>query len=351
MSGLQEQEIRAIYRQGEDAVVTVVMSLMAQMEALRIEVQLLRDQVNKNSCNSNNPPSADRFQKSRTSSLRKSGDKKTGGQKGHPGHTLRVVEKPDHTILHTVEKCAHCAKNLEDVAAYEVEKRQIFDIPPLKLEVTEHQAEHKICPGCGQCTKGTFPNHVTQPVEYGNRIKSLASYFNQYHFIPLERTCEIFQDVFEHRLCQATVLQANEVLAARLQLVEEHIKKALIEADVLHLDESSLSVAGKNHWVHVASTEGVTHYGLHPKRGQEATDAIGILPDFKGRALHDHWKPYFGYQSCQHALCNAHHFVNNDFILDIFNGLKMDTFGGMGFKIVSRNPPEKKKGWCAGGAV
>jgi len=314
MSGLQEQEIRAIYRQGEDAVVALVQSLVAQIEALRAEVQVLRDQVNKNSRNSSKPPSSDGFQKPRTSSLRKAGEKKNGGQKGHQGHTLTAVENPAHTVLHPVETCAHCATHLKDVAAFEVEKRQVFDIPPLQVEVTEHQAERKICPVCEQCTQGTFPFDVTHPTQYGNRIKALASYFNQYHFIPLERTGEIFGDLFDHPLSQATVLQANEVLAQRVKPVEEYIKQALIEKDVLHLDESSLSVAGKKHWVHVASTEQMTHYGIHPKRGQQATDAIGILPHFEGRALHDHWKPYFGYQACQHALCNAHHLRELNFI-------------------------------------
>lgn len=314
MSGLQEQEIRAIYRQGEDAVVQLVQGMFAQIEALSRDVQVLRDQVNKNSRNSSKPPSSDGLQKPRTGSLRKQTGKKSGGQKGHLGHTLRAVEKPDHTILHPAQTCTHCANNLESVTAFEVEKRQVFDIPPLHIEVTEHQIERKTCPKCGQCTQGVFPLDVTQPVQYGNQIKALASYFNQYHFIPLDRTSELFEDVFGHRLCQATVLQANEVLAGCLEPVEEHIKQVLIDSDLLHLDESSLSVSGKKHWVHVASTETVTHYGLHPKRGQDATDALGILPHFEGRAIHDHWKPYFGYQTCQHALCNAHHLRELNFI-------------------------------------
>ncbi len=196
----------------------------------------------------------------------------------------------------------------------DVEKRQVFDIPPLHITVTQHQAQVKICPDCGGCTKGAFPLDVTQKAQYGNRIKALASYFNQYHFVPLERTCEIFEDLFDHRLSQATVLQANAVLADRLHPVDLIIKQGLIDSDVLHLDETSLSVAGRRNWVHVASTERLTHYGLHPKRGQKATDAIGILPDFEGRAMHDHWKPYFGYTACQHALCNTHHLRELKFV-------------------------------------
>jgi len=314
MSILQEQEIRAIYRQGEDAVVSLIQSMFAQIVALQAEVQALKDQVAKNSSNSGKPPASDGFSHPRTSSLRQKGSKKRGGQKGHPGHTLSVVEAPNHTVLHSVDVCVHCACDLTDVEAVDIEKRQVFDIPPLNIEVTEHQAQIKKCPDCGASTKGVFPQGITQPAQYGHRIKALACYFNQYHCIPLERTGEIFEDVFGHRITEATIFEANARLADHLDLFDAHIKNSLIDAEVLNVDESSVSVAGKNHWVHVAATDQLTHYGLHEKRGRQATDAIGILPQFDGIALHDHWKPYFGYETCQHALCNAHHLRELKFV-------------------------------------
>jgi len=314
MALLEEQEIRAIYRQGEDAVVALIQGLCAEIEALRVAVQLLKDQVNKNSSNSGKPPSSDGLAKGRTSSLRKKSRKKSGGQKGHPGHTLSVVDKPDHKVLHVVEACEHCAANLKGVPVVDIEKRQIFDIPPLKLEVTEHQVEIKKCPDCDAYTKGLFPQGVTQPAQYGNRIKALACYLNQYHFIPLERTCEIFEDVFGHRPSDGTIFQATVCLFDHLEPVEAHIKQSLTNADVLHADETSMSVSGKKHWMHVVGTSHLTHYGLHEKRGHEATDEIGILPAYEGRIMHDHWKPYFKYQDCQHALCNAHHLRELKFI-------------------------------------
>jgi transposase len=246
--------------------------------------------------------------------LRKNGDKKRGGQKGHPGHTLSVVDTPDHTALHGVETCAECAANLASIHVLAMEKHQVFDLPPLQLEVTEHQAPIKQCPACGTCTKGVFPDAVTQPAQYGARLKALATYFNHYHFIPLARTGEIFEDLFGHRPSDATIVQAAAHLSEHLIPVEAHIKQQLIAAEVLHVDESSLSVAAKKHWVHVAATDRLTHYGLHEKRGQNAMDAMGILPHFKGCAVHDHWKPYFKYEDGQHALCNAHHLRELKFI-------------------------------------
>ena len=311
---LSPQDIRTIYRQGEEAVVALIEGLCSEIESLKHEVQSLKDQVSKNSSNSGKPPASDGFQKPRTSSLRKKGGKKRGGQKGHKGHTLSVVDNPAHTLLHSVETCDQCAAKLDGVPVVDVEKRQVFDIPPLNIEVTEHQVQIKACPDCGAYVKGVFPEGVTQPAQYGNQIKALAVYLNQYHFIPLERTREIFEDLFGHGLSKATILQATARVYEHLEPVEAHIKQSLINADVLNVDESSLSVAGKKHWVHVAATDRLTHYGVHEKRGHKATDAIGILPHYEGRAVHDHWKPYFTYENCQHALCNAHHLRELKFI-------------------------------------
>jgi len=302
-------EIRAAYRQGEEAIIQL-------FERLIQELQAQQDRLNKNSKNSSKPPSSDGFKKPRTKSTRKTGIKKSGGQKGHKGHTLEPSENPDHTEVHKIGQCAVCGVTLEDTEVVGYQKRQVFDIPPIQLEVTEHQAEIKICSCCGTANTASFPPDVTASVQYGNRLKALAVYLNNYQFIPLERISEFFEDVVGHRPSEAITLQANITCAESVKPANEAIKEQLINADVVNFDETGLPVENKLHWMHVACTPYLTYYNVHQKRGREAMDAMGILPEFCGRAVHDHWSPYFGYDHLKHSLCNAHHLRDTIFVYE-----------------------------------
>ncbi len=181
----------------KESLIVIILTLQEQLRQLRqqveeqaVEIQSLRDQLAKNSQNSGKPPSSDGLKKARRSSLRRKGSRPTGGQAGHVGYTLAMVAEPNVVEVHEVRACPHCATDLALVAPCEHERRQVFDIPPVQLTVTEHQAEVKICPGCGERVKGDFPASVNQPVQYGPRIKAQASYLNTYQLIPLARTCE-----------------------------------------------------------------------------------------------------------------------------------------------------------------
>ncbi len=299
------EEIHEAYLQGEEAVIALFERTIGQ---LAVRVAALEDQTAKNSRNSSKPPSSDGLKKAAPRSLRKRSGKKSGGQPGHKGHTLKAVEHPHHTQVHRVESCAHCHVSLEEVATVAVEKRQVFDLPVVTVEVTEHQAEIKECPRCGAVNKAEFPAGVTDAVQYGSRIKAQAVLLNQHHHISLERTQEILEELYGHSPSEATIIAACQEVEGRVAPVNEAVKEHLIETEEpVHCDETGMRVEGKLHWVHVASTVLATYLAIHRKRGREALDEIGILPQRKGIVVHDGYTSYAQYPEAHHARCNAHH--------------------------------------------
>ncbi len=283
-------------------------ALLSQaLEKAYERIKELEGQLSKNSRNSSKPPSSDGLNKPKPKSQRGRGQKPTGGQRGHRGTTLAQVETPDVIMPHRAEICEECHRSLKDVLLIGYEKRQEFDLPPIEPVITEHQAEIKICPFCGCTNKGKFPENITQPTQYGTRVKAIASYLSHYQLLPYARLTELFEDLFKLPLSEGTLFNTTKVCYEGLEKYELQVKQRLIDSSVVHFDESGIRVKKELNWLHVASTETLTHYAIHKKRGFEAMEAIEILPFFKGTAVHDHWKPYFQYV-IKHGLCNSHHF-------------------------------------------
>ena len=308
---LSSKELHEAYVKGEPAIHVLLEGWMKQViainQVLEARVQELEDQIAKNSRNSGKPPSSDGFNRPAPKSMRKRSHKKSGGQAGHVGYTLKAVEKPEHVKVHRVEQCNHCHVSLQRVKVNRYEKRQVFDVPRVRVEVTEHQAEIKGCPRCGKENRAEFPEGVTQPVQYGDEIKAQMVYFNQYQMLPLERTAEVFETLYGQTISEGTIVDAGQEVSKQVTQVNNTIRQHLTEKEaVVHFDETGARAEGKLYWLHSASTERLTWYAIHPKRGRLAMDAIGILPNLQGRAMHDDWMSYFKY-SIQHGLCNAHH--------------------------------------------
>jgi transposase len=293
--GEKDALIRALYAQ--------VRALTKQVELLTAEVAELKGRLAKNSRNSSKPPSSDGFRPA-PKSQRKSGQKPNGGQKGHAGHTLKQADTPDHIEVHAPpERCDACGALLE--RAVVAEKRQVFDIPPLSHEVTEHQVLEAVC-ACGKMHRGEFPSAVSAPVQYGPRLKAAVVQLTHHHMMPVSRTGELMGDLFGLPLADATVLAINEEARQILAPTVTAMGEALKTAPVAHADETGMKVAGKLYWLHVLATAIVTWIGCHANRGKKAFDAFGILGEFVGTLVHDGWKPYRDL-ACTHALCNAHH--------------------------------------------
>lgn len=260
----------------------------------------------KDSHNSSRPPSSDPPWKKRTKSLRRPSGKLAGGQPGHPGHTLRLTQKPQRVITHRPKQCCHCSSPLGEGWSMGAERRQVIDILPVRLRVTEHRAEVVCCPACGKRTKARFPERVKATVQYGASVLGRALYLHDYQFLPYARTAEAMRELFGCALSRGTLSTAVKQCADGLVETELKIKRGLRRSAVLHADETGLRVEGRLAYVHVTSTPLLTHYGSDARRGKAAIDEIGILPEYRGTCVHDGWLSYTFYPKCRHALCGVH---------------------------------------------
>lgn len=292
-------------------------ALREQVRTLLAEVQELRGHLAKDSHNSSKPPASDGLAR-KTKSLRKPSGKKPGGQPGHRGHQVRLVQTPDTVVVQRPQRCGTCQHALPDDAPGWVERRQVHELPPVRLHVTEHRLLHVRCPHCGATTAGEAPGDVRAPRHYGPRLRAVATYLVQQQFVPYARVRELLAEVFGAALSVGTLVNLVQQGAARLHGVEQEIKVALAHAPALHHDETGLRVVGPDgaglQWTHVTCTKELTHYARHAARGAAALEAIGILPDFTGVSIHDGWTSYRHYTACRHALCNAHHLRELTFV-------------------------------------
>jgi transposase len=278
---------------------TALKELITGMQARIAE---LERQLGLNSSNSGKPPSSDGLKKPmRTRSLREPSGKKRGGQKGHPGETLRQVKTPDVVVDHYPEICAGCGAALTAAMATSHAARQVFDLPePRPPMVTEHRAHVCSCAQCGTPSSAAFPEGVAAPVQYGPRIGAMVVYLLHGHFLPEDRLAEVMRDLFGVSLVPATIARMSRCCAERLQSFIDAVRVEVCRAKVKHLDETGFRLGGKTQWLHIASTALLTFYRVCAKRGSILAGVVGI-------AVHDHWKPYYTMGGVLHALCNAHH--------------------------------------------
>jgi len=276
-------------------------------QALAENAELKRRLANahKDSHNSSKPPASDGLAR-RPRPTRRASGRPPGGQPGHPGHHLARVATPDAVVVHHPAVCAHCQEPLAAVPGVVIERRQVQDLPPLRLVVTEHQVAQVRCPACQALTQGSFPAGLRAPAQYGPRLRALAVYLNQYQLVPEARTQEALADLFGCPLSDGTVAAWVAAACATLAPTVAKIADLVAASPHQHSDETGIRIDGKLHWLHVNSTRWLTHLAWHPKRGAAALEAIGIWPRFHGRATHDRWASYDQYSACAHSWCGAH---------------------------------------------
>lgn len=322
---ISRDQIRAVYGQGEEAVIALVEGLLQRISMLEERVEQLENQLGKHSGNSSKPPSSDGF-KAKPKSLRSKSPRSSGGQNGHPGQTLEWSVEVEQVELHRVKSCLRCGTALSDVQIESWDLRQVHDIAPIRVTVTEHQAEVKCCPGCHTWNRGEFPSGVNSLVQYGAHLKALMVYLLDYQLLPSARVEELFFDLLGCDVSEGTLYTSRERCFAELAPVEAAIAQQIAQAEVLHCDETGMRVQGNLWWLHVASTDGLTFYFIHTKRGKAALDAMAILPTYDGISVHDGFQSYAQY-ACDHALCNAHHLRELAFILERYQQVWAEEMG------------------------
>ncbi|MDF2668839.1 MAG: hypothetical protein K0R67_1145 [Paenibacillus sp.] len=281
-----------------------VESQAKQIEKLEKRVQELERQLGQNSHNSSKPPSSDGLRKPTNS--RNPGGKK-GAPKGHEGKTLRFTQEVDEIIEHRVTACTNCFASLHSEMNGNYEKRQVFDLPAPRIVVTEHRSQVVCCPHCKTRNKALFPERVTAPVQYGDGFAAWTAYLNVYQLLPLKRIGQLFEDLTGQRPSEGTLLSYIQSMSKVMIPLEQTIKGHLAQSPVLHADETGLQIEGKKNWLHTVSNVKWTLLAVHPSRGSQGMNEIGILPHYSGTLVHDCYGPYFKeFYSYLHALCNAH---------------------------------------------
>jgi transposase len=282
--------------------------LVAANAALQARVAELERRLGKDSSNSSKPPFSDGLGKP-ARAVRRAAEggerRRPGKQPGAPGAHLAQVAEPDEVVEHVPGRCGSCGADLAGAAVVGVQARQVFDLPPLRLLASEHRVQRRRC-ACGSTTAAAFPAHVRAAACYGPGVRALVCYLCVHQHLPVDRAAQLLGDVLGAPLATGTLAAVVAEGAAGLAGFVQVVRERLAAAPVAHFDETGARVAGRLHWVHSASTNLLSLFTVHAKRGKVAMDAAGVLPDFAGVAVHDGWSPYWRYEQVTHALCGAH---------------------------------------------
>lgn len=290
-------DLATLIDQGMHAVILRLLAVERERDAARAPKTPIGD-----SRTTHAPPSTDPRPKPR--SRRRRSGKKSGGQPGHAGHRLEPVAKPDQVVDHRLTQC-QCGTDLRRQPVTEIVRHQVFDLPPIALEVTEHRCERKVCPSCQRQSTALAPEGARQPTQYGPNLAGWAVYLTVGHFVPVARTCELIRTLTGSRPSQGWVLACQQRLSRQLDGFIERTTELLRAAATVCCDETGIRFGGKRKWLHVCCTAMLTLLLVSRHRGSKGTRALGILDSVRV-AVHDNYPSYFRF-GCAHGLCNAHH--------------------------------------------
>lgn len=278
------------------------------IDKLEVEISQLKEDVHllknpKNSHTGSVPPSRDENRK--TKSLREKTERKTGGQKGHKGHTLEMSKTPDHVVIHSHDFCQGCGQQISDLKGILRQKRQVVDLPVIRPAYTEHQCYDKVC-NCGHVNQPMFPKQVNAPVQYGSNIEAQVAYMSTRQYMPYGRIAEFFKDAYGLPLSQGSVNNLLERFANKATLTYQRIRENVFSASVVGADETGAKVNGKRSWVHTWQDVYNTFIAISMSRGNLAIKE-NFPKGFPDSVLvSDAWAAQLATPAKSHQLCIAH---------------------------------------------
>ncbi|MBI9015607.1 MAG: IS66 family transposase [Clostridiales bacterium] len=281
----------------------------AQTETISEQVAInnkLKEQLGMNSQNSSKPPSTDGFKKLQPKSLRKPSGRKTGAQKGHKGTGLKLMKKPDETIEHYPVACEDCPNKLRCTSFKVAATRYEYDIV-LETKLTCHKQMACSCPNLNnEKISGTFPKSIKSSMQYGDNLRAFVVTLNASGMIAIKRLHDILKATFSIPISTGSINNIIASMNEKLDPILELIKNRVTNSEIVHFDETGIPVNGKGHWIHCSSTSDLTYLTVDKKRGEKGVIANGVLPYYKGIAIHDCWSTYFKFPNISHGLCVAH---------------------------------------------
>ena len=264
-------------------------------QELLLEIERLKNNNDKDSSNSSKPSSTNGYKKVITNNRVKSG-KKQGGQVGHKGETLtkekidKMIENKEIDRIIIVEENKNkLTENNTPIVTYEID-----------IKVEKVLIKHVYYP--------TTPQNITSsPVIYGNNIKSISALMYM-KGSSLDAIKSLLGEFTDNKLIpsKGSIYSWIHGLSDVLSNTEyEKIKKELLKSLVLHVDETPIKINGEQYYIHNISNGEYTLQYVSKKRGEKAIKDFGLLKQFNGILVHDHFIMYYNYGS-GNAECNVH---------------------------------------------
>jgi transposase len=280
-----------------------VSELVTIVETLKEEIRLLRN--GKNSGTSHTPPSH-QISRPNAKSLRAKTDRKSGGQHGHEGFTLKIKEVPDETISYIPQYCNSCGEDLQQTASIFKERRQEVIIPSIEARYVEHRSYSKACTQCGKICTGALPAHLNAPIQYGGSVGALVSYLSVYQYIPYQRITVLLKDLFGLQISQGSIDNLLERMTQKALPFYNTIQQKIQQSEVVGSDETGASCAGKKGWFHTWQTTALTFIAASLNRGYQTI--AQYFPDGFPLSVYvsDCWAAQLKVVAFLHQLCTAH---------------------------------------------